>query len=84
MRTAQELHDELMNRLKNAAKNRAPVESADRREVIPGARYRAESGGMVTVLRSSQHRVVYQREGYSGACEMSRYQFDLKFKKVPS
>lgn len=45
-------------------------------------KYRNERGGMVTVLRSSQYRVVYQREGYSGICEMSRYQFDLKFKKV--
>lgn len=83
MRNARELHNELMNRLKKAAENRAPVEQADRAaEVIPGTRYCGERGGMVTVLRSSQYRVVYQREGYSGVCEMSRYQFDLKFRKV--
>lgn len=76
MRNAQELHSELMNRLKKAAENRAPVEQADRAaEVIPGTRYCDKRGRMVTL-------VVYLREGYSGKCEMSRYQFDLKFKKV--
>jgi hypothetical protein len=79
MRNAQEL----MDRWKNAVKNAAPIQPADRgNEVIPGVRYRGERGGMVTVLRSSQYRVEYQREGYSGISEMSRYHFDLKFKKV--
>lgn len=83
MRNAQELHSELMNRFKKAVENRALVEPTDRTtEVIPGTRYCGERGGMVTVLRSSQYRVVYQREGYSGICELSRYQFDLKFRKV--
>ncbi|HGY3717990.1 TPA: DUF4222 domain-containing protein [Citrobacter gillenii] len=79
MRNAQELID----RMKKAMKNATPLEQTDRSdEIIPGARYRAERGGIVTVLRCSQYRVVYQREGYSGVSEMSRYQFDLKFRKV--
>lgn len=79
MRNAQEL----VERMKNAMKHAAPAEPMDRSaEMIPGMRYRAERGRMVTVIRCSQHRVVYQREGYSGVSEMSRYQFDLKFKKV--
>lgn len=79
MRNAQEL----VERMKNAMKYAAPAEPMDRSaELIPGTRYCGERGGMVTVLRSSQYRVVYQREGYSGVCEMSRYQFDLKFRKV--
>ncbi|WP_370606003.1 DUF4222 domain-containing protein [Citrobacter cronae] len=74
---------ELVDRMKNAMKHKVPAETVDRSaELIPGMKYRNERGGMVTVLRSSQYRVVYQREGYSGICEMSRYQFDLKFKKV--
>ena len=77
------LAQELVDRMKNAMKHRVPAETVDRSaELIPGMKYRNERGGMVTVLRSSQYRVVYQREGYSGICEMSRYQFDLKFKKV--
>ncbi|MDK9356753.1 DUF4222 domain-containing protein [Lelliottia sp. V106_16] len=47
-------------------------------------RYRGERGGMVTVIRCSQYRVVYQREGYSGVCEMSRREFDRKFTGVKS
>ena len=77
------LAQELVDRMKNAMKHKEPAETVDRSaELIPGMKYRNERGGMVTVLRSSQYRVVYQREGYSGICEMSRYQFDLKFKKV--
>lgn len=77
------LAQELVDRMKNAMKHKVPAETVDRcAELIPGMKYRNERGGMVTVLRSSQYRVVYQREGYSGICEMSRYQFDLKFKKV--
>ena len=77
------LAQELVDRMKNAMKHKVPAETVDRSaELIPGVKYRNERGGMVTVLRSSQYRVVYQREGYSGICEMSRYQFDLKFKKV--
>lgn len=77
------LAQELVDRMKNAMKHKIPAETVDRSaELIPGMKYRNERGGMVTVLRSSQFRVVYQREGYSGICEMSRYQFDLKFKKV--
>ncbi|AUZ69058.1 DUF4222 domain-containing protein [Citrobacter freundii] len=77
------LAQELVDRMKNAMKHKVPAETVDRSaELIPGMKYRNERGGMVTVLRSSQYRVVYQREGYSGICEMSRYQFDLKFKKV--
>ncbi|EMR8086920.1 TPA: DUF4222 domain-containing protein [Citrobacter youngae] len=77
------LAQELVDRMKNAMKHKIPAETVDRSaELIPGMKYRNERGGMVTVLRSSQYRVVYQREGYSGICEMSRYQFDLKFKKV--
>lgn len=83
MRTSQELASDLINRMKKAAENKAPAQPSDRAdEVIPGMRYRAERGRMVTVIRCSQYRVVYQREGYSGVSEMSRYQFDLKFKKV--
>lgn len=79
MRTAQELVD----RMKNAMKNEAPAKPMDRSdELFPGARCRGERGGLVTVLRISQYRVVYLREGYSGECELSRYQFDLKFTKV--
>ena len=77
------LAQELVDRMKNAMKHKVPAETVDRSaELIPGMKYRNERGGMVTVLRSFQYRVVYQREGYSGICEMSRYQFDLKFKKV--
>ncbi|HHX3708613.1 TPA: DUF4222 domain-containing protein [Citrobacter freundii] len=77
------LAQELVDRMKNAMRHKVPAETVDRSaELIPGMKYRNERGGMVTVLRSSQYRVVYQREGYSGICEMSRYQFDLKFKKV--
>lgn len=77
------LAQELVDRMKNAMKHKVPAETVDRSaELIPGMKYRNERGRMVTVLRSSQYRVVYQREGYSGICEMSRYQFDLKFKKV--
>ncbi|KAA1272877.1 DUF4222 domain-containing protein [Citrobacter pasteurii] len=77
------LAQELVDRMKNAMKHKVPAETVDRSaELIPGVKYRNERGRMVTVLRSSQYRVVYQREGYSGICEMSRYQFDLKFKKV--
>lgn len=77
------LAQELVDRMKNAMKHKVPAETVDRSaELIPGTRYRGERGGMLTVLRSSQYRVVYQREGYSGVCELSRYQFDLKFKKV--
>ncbi|UTD19357.1 DUF4222 domain-containing protein [Citrobacter sp. SX206] len=76
------LVQELVDRMKNAMKHKIPAETVDcSAELIPGMKYRNERGGMVTVLRSSQYRVVYQREGYSGICEMSRYQFDLKFKK---
>lgn len=77
------LAQELVDRMKNAMKHKVPAETVDRSaELIPGMKYRNERGGMVTVLRSSQYRVVYQREGYSGVSEMSRYQFDLKFRKV--
>lgn len=84
MRTSQEHRDALMERLKNATKNVVPEAPAERRDVIPGKRYREERGGIVTVLRSSQYRVVYHREGYSGTCELSRYQFDLRFTEVRS
>ncbi|MDI3359743.1 DUF4222 domain-containing protein [Lelliottia sp. V89_10] len=84
MRTSQELND-LISRMRNAMKNAAPDAPADRRvEMIPGMRYRGERGGMVTVIRCSQYRVVYQREGYSGVCEMSRREFDRKFTEVKS
>lgn len=83
MRTSQELASDLINRMKAAMEHNAPAQPSNRTdEMIPGMRYRAERGRMVTVIRCSQHRVVYQREGYSGVSEMSRYQFDLKFKKV--
>ncbi|MCX8984824.1 DUF4222 domain-containing protein [Citrobacter portucalensis] len=76
---------ELVDRMKNAMKHKIPAETVDRSaELIPGMRYRNERGGMVTILRSLQHRVTYQRDDYSGVCELSRYQFDLKFKKVQS
>lgn len=83
MRTDQELHSELMSRLKRAAGNRAPAKPTDRsREVIPGTKYRDERGRMVLVISASLLRVKYYREGYSGEHEIGRYQFDLKFKKV--
>lgn len=83
MRTSQELANALLERMKNAMKNAAPEAPADRRvEMIPGMRYRGERGGMVTVIRCSQYRVVYQREGYSGVSEMSRREFDRKFTEV--
>lgn len=85
MRTSQDLTNSLIERMKNAMKNAAPEASADRRgEMIPGMRYRAERGRMVTVIRCSQYRVVYQREGYSGVSEMSRREFDRKFTEVLS
>lgn len=83
MRTHQELASALMERMKNAMKNAAPAEPADRCvEMIPGKRYRADRGGMVTIIRCSQYRVVFQREGYSGECELNRREFDRKFTEV--
>lgn len=76
---------DLVARMKNAMKNGVPDAPAERRtDMIPGKRYRAERGRMVTVLRCSQYRVVYQREGYSGESEMSRREFDRKFTEVKS
>jgi hypothetical protein len=64
MRTSQELASALAERMKNAMKNRPAQEPVDRRgEIIPGKRYRDERGRMVTVLRASQLRVSYRREG---------------------
>lgn len=76
---------DLVARMKNAMKNGVPDALAERRtDMIPGMRYRAERGRIVTVLRCSQYRVVYQREGYSGESEMSRREFDRKFTEVKS
>lgn len=83
MRTHQELASALMERMKNAMKNAVPEAPAERRvEMIPGMTYRAQRGRMVTVIRCSQYRVVFQREGYSGECELSRREFDRKFTEV--
>lgn len=85
MRTSQNLADALTERMKNAMKNRSAEEQVERRsEVLPGKRFRAERGRMVTVLRCSQYRVVYQHEGYSGESEMSRREFERKFTEVKS
>lgn len=83
MRTNQELANALLERMKNAMNNAAPEAPAERRvEMIPGMRYRAERGRMVTVIRCSLYRVVYQREGYSGVSEISRREFERKFTEV--
>ncbi|MCS2154739.1 DUF4222 domain-containing protein [Scandinavium goeteborgense] len=37
---------------------------------------------MVTVLRASQLRVRFLREGYSDECEIGRREFVMKFRKV--
>lgn len=74
---------ELLDRMKNAMKYRVPVEPVERRtELFPGMKYRDERGRMVTIIRCSQLRVVYHREGYKGSCELSRREFDLKFRRV--
>ena len=76
---------DLISRMKNAMVNAAPDAPAKQRmDMIPGMRYRAERGRIVTVLRCSQYRVVYQREGYSGVSELSRREFDRKFTEVLS
>ena len=86
MRTNRDISaSDLISRMKNAMENAAPGAPAEREaEMIPGMRYRAERGRMVTVIRCSQYRVVYQREGYSGVSEMSRREFDRKFTEVMS
>lgn len=87
MRTSQDLASAFMARLKNAVALKASQEKpigpvARNAELISGERFCDERGRIVTVVYCPLRRVVYQREGYSGICEMSRYQFDLKFKKV--
>ncbi|HEO9044198.1 TPA: DUF4222 domain-containing protein [Enterobacter kobei] len=85
MRTSQELANDLISRMKNAMQNAEPdAPAVKRNDMIPGMRYRANRGRIVTVLRCSQYRVVYQREGYSGVSEMSRREFDRKFTEVIS
>lgn len=85
MRTSHDLANALTERLKNAMKNAAPEAPADRRgELHPGKRYRDERGRMVTIIRCSQLRVLYHREGYRGDLEVSRREFDLKFTEVKS
>lgn len=84
MRTNRDLStSDLISRMKNAMGNAAPGAPTEQgREMIPGMRYRNERGRIVTVLHSSPYRVAYQREGYSGISEMSRYQFKRKFTEV--
>lgn len=83
MRTSQELASALTERMKNAMKDRPAEPSADRRrEITPGKRYRDERGRMVTVLRASQLRVSYRREGYTGVSEIGRREFEIKFAEV--
>ncbi|MEP9204490.1 DUF4222 domain-containing protein [Enterobacter roggenkampii] len=85
MRTSQELASALAERMKNAMKNRPAQELVDRRgEIIPGKQYRDERGRMVTVLRASQLRVSYRREGSTGVSETGRREFILKFTEVKS
>jgi hypothetical protein len=85
MRTSQELASALAERMKNAMKNRPAQEQVDRRgEIIPGKQYRDERGRMVTVLRASQLRVSYRREGSTGVSETGRREFILKFTEVKS
>ena len=76
---------DLISRMKNAMVNVVPGAPVEQRtDMIPGMRYRAERGRIVTVLRCSQYRVVYQRDGYSGESELSRREFDRKFTEVMS
>lgn len=83
MRTSQELASAMAERMKNAMKNEPAQESVDRRgEIIPGKRYRDERGRMVTVLRASQLRVSYHREGYAGDSETGCREFEIKFTEV--
>lgn len=86
MRTNRDLsNSDLISRMKNAMGNAAQGAPAEQGTgMIPGMRYRNERGRIVTVLRCLPHRVVYQREGYSGVSEMSRYQFERKFTEVMS
>ncbi|HII3136063.1 TPA: DUF4222 domain-containing protein [Enterobacter asburiae] len=85
MRTSQELASALAERMKNAMNNRPDQEPVDRRgEIIPGKQYRDERGRMVTVLRASQLRVSYRREGYTGVSETGRREFEMKFTEVKS
>lgn len=86
MRTSRDVSaSDLISRMKSAMSNTVPKAAAEQRtDMIPGMRYRAERGRIVTVLRCSQYRVVYQREGYSGESEMSRREFERKFTEVMS
>lgn len=85
MRTSQELASALAERMKNVMNNRPAQEPVDRRgEIIPGKRYRDERGRMVTVMRASQLRVSYRREGYAGDLETGRREFEIKFTEVMS
>jgi hypothetical protein len=81
MRTNQEIIDHARAVLQRNT-DQKPAAQEERRKVIPGKRYREKGGCIVTVLRSSDYRVVYQREGYSGESELSRYWFDRKFTEV--
>lgn len=83
MRTAQELQNDLISRMKNAMAQAAPAEPVARsNEIIPGTRYRDERGRMVLIIAASQLRVKFYREGFSGVYETSRREFDMKFRKV--
>ncbi|WP_310648195.1 DUF4222 domain-containing protein [Scandinavium goeteborgense] len=74
---------ELVIRMKHAMQQRLPAEPVDDSAIpIPGAKYRNDRGHMVTVLRASQLRVRFLREGYSDECEIGRREFVMKFRKV--
>ncbi|CAM4031801.1 MULTISPECIES: DUF4222 domain-containing protein [Lelliottia] len=81
MRTDQEIIEHARAVLQRNAAN-AP---ADRRaEILPGRKFRAHRGGMVTLINRSLTRVTFRREGYSDICEISCREFDRKFTEVKS
>lgn len=81
MRTAQEI----IERARAILQRNTDTALAGRgAEVLPGRKYRAHRGGMVTLINRSKTRVTYRREGYSEVCEMSCREFDRKFTEVKS
>lgn len=65
-------------------RNTANAPAERRPEILPGRKYRAHRGGMVTLISRTQTRVTYLREGYTEICGISCREFDRKFSEVQS
>lgn len=78
MRTSRELIDSW----KNAVAGKVATAPTREREKMPGMKLRDERGRMVTIIAIGPTRIKYHREGYQGTCELSRREFERKFKEV--